>query len=86
MKFASKGVQPESKIISKLKNITDTNFGHVDFQEFKRRMYGQDGPLPIPIARQIMRNGIFQATGFPPTLECAELMIECTKHYNAEER
>jgi hypothetical protein len=50
MKFANKGVQPESKIVSKLKNITDTNLGHVDFQEFKRRMYGQDGTLPTPIA------------------------------------
>jgi hypothetical protein len=86
MKFASKGVQPESKIVSKLKNITDTNLGHVDFQKFKGRMYRQDGPLPTHIAHRMMRNEIVQAARFPPTMECAELMVECARHYDAQER
>lgn len=33
-----------------------------------------------------MRNGIVQAAGFPPAMECAELMFECAIHYNAQER
>lgn len=86
MKFANKGLQPESKINSKWKNATDTNLGHVDFKYFKRRMYGQDGFLPTPITRWMMRNGIVQAVGFPPAMECAELMVECAIHYNAQER
>lgn len=85
MKFASKGLQPKSKINSKWKNVTNTNLGHVDFKDFKKRMYEQDGFLPTPIARW-MQNGIVQAVGFPPTVECAELMVECTIHYNAQER
>jgi hypothetical protein len=86
MKFASKGVQLESKIVSKWKNITDTNLGHVDFQEFKRRMYGQKKPLPTHIACRMMRNRIVQAVGFPSTVECAELMVECARQYDAQER
>jgi hypothetical protein len=59
---------------------------HVDFQEFKRKMYGQDGPLLTHIARRMMRNGTVQAARFLPTVECAELMVECARHYDTQER
>lgn len=85
MKFASKGAQRETKINSKWKNVVDTDLGHVDFDEFKKRMYGQNG-LPTPIAKRIVRNGIFQAAGFPPAMDCAELMVECAIHYDAQKR
>lgn len=58
MKFANKGVQLKSKIKSKWKNITDTDLGHVDMEEFKKRMYGHDGHIPTPIAHKMMHNGI----------------------------
>lgn len=50
MKFANKGMQPESKITSKWRKVGDTNLGHVNFKEFRRRMYGHEGYLPMPIA------------------------------------
>lgn len=37
MKFANKGLQPESKINSKWKNVTDTNLEQVDFKDFSKR-------------------------------------------------
>lgn len=57
--------------------------GHVDFQEFKRRIYGQNGTLSTNIARRMMRNEIVQVAGFPPAVECAELIVECARHYDA---
>lgn len=86
MKFASKGAQPQSKIKSKWENIVDTDLGHVDFDDFKKRMYRSDGCLPTPIARRMMCNGIVHAAGFPPAKECLEFMVECALHYNAQER
>lgn len=86
MKFASKGVQPQSKIKSKWEHVVDTDLGHVDLEDFRKRMYGTDGRLPTPIAMRMMRNGIVHAAGFPPAKECPELMVECALHYNARDR
>lgn len=86
MKFASKGTQPESKITSKWRKVGNTNIGHVDFKDFKRRMYGHDGYLPTTIARRMMRNGIVQEAGFPPAIECSELIVECAIYYNAQDK
>lgn len=86
MKFASKGAQLKSKAKSKWKNITNTDLGHVDMEEFKKRMYGHDGHIPTPIARRMMQNGIVQAAGFPPAKECVELIVECVLHYKAQSR
>lgn len=64
----------------------DTNLGHVDLEDFRKRMYGTDGRLPTPIAMRMMRNGIVHAAGFPPAKECPELMVECALRYNARDR
>lgn len=34
----------------------------------------------------MMRNGVVQAAGFPPAKECAELIVDCAIHYNAQSR
>lgn len=37
MKFNNKGPQLESKIVTKWKKVGDTNLGHVDLKDFKKR-------------------------------------------------
>lgn len=71
MKFqVDKDSPPESKMKSKWKLVGDTNLEHINLREFKKRMYGLD------------RNGIVQAAGFLPVMQCTELVVGCSKHYN----
>lgn len=86
MKFSSKGTRPKSKITLKWRKVGDTKLGHVDFKDFKRRMYGHDVYLPTTIAQRMMRNRIVQEIGFPLAVECSELIVECAIHYNARKR
>ncbi|XP_057836353.2 uncharacterized protein LOC131046593 [Cryptomeria japonica] len=74
MKFNKKKPKLESKIQTKWRKVSDIDFGHVDIEDFKKRTYESDDCLPSPLARKMMRNGIVHAAGFPPAMQCYELM------------
>lgn len=40
MKYDLKGIWPESKIASAWAKIGDTNLGHMDYDDFHQRMFG----------------------------------------------
>lgn len=86
MKYDYKGVLPESKINSKWKKVGDTNLGHVDIGDFKKQMYGLDGRLPSTIASKMMHNKIVEGTCFPLAIQCNELIVECARHCDPQER
>lgn len=83
MKFqVDKDAPPESRMNSKWKNISDTNLGHINLREFKKRMFGLDNLVPTVTARKMKKSGIVHVVGFLPTMQCTELVAECARHYN----
>lgn len=85
MKFqVDKDSPSESKINSKWKQVGDTNLGHINLREFKKRMHDTDTQLPTTIEKKMIRNGIVQAASFLPAMQCTKLIAECFKHYNPE--
>lgn len=86
IKNEQKGFLPESKIISKWREVSDTNLGTFKLEEFMKRIFGHDGhPLSI-VTKKIVRSGIVAVVGFPSAIHFLELIIECAKHYNAKRR
>lgn len=83
MKFDFKEVLLETKIASYWGNVGDTILGHIDLEEFKKRMTGTN---PSKLARKMVRNGLVQAAGFPPSIQCPKMIVECAKHYKFDER
>lgn len=86
MKALLKGFYPESQITSRWRKIGDTNLEQFDLTKFKRRMFGTHEQMLSPMATNMIKNGICQAAGFPPAVQCSELMVECAKHNNSKER
>lgn len=83
MKFqVDKDAPPESRMTSKWKNVSNTNLGHINLREFKKRMFGLDNLVPTTTAQKMMKSGIVHAAGFLPTMQCTELVVECARHYN----
>lgn len=83
MKEDQKNEELETKIVSKWSNIGDTNLGNFSVKKFREVPYiGK----PSPVARRIVGSGIIKAAGFPPAIQCHELMIECARHYDPQSR
>lgn len=83
MKEDQKTEEVETKIVSKWSNIGDTNLGNFSTKKFREVPYiGK----PSPVARRIIESGIIKAAGFPPAVQCHELMIECARHYDPQSR
>lgn len=59
---------------------------HLDRKRMKRRMYGMKNQLPSRLVVNIMKSGIYHAAGFPPSIQCNELMVECARHYDPQFR
>lgn len=57
--------------------------GHVDYDDFKQRMFG-DAQTPLP--KVITHKGLAQVVGFPPSIQCHELVMECVRHYDSNKR
>lgn len=49
-------------------------------------MFGVKNHLSSTLSANIMKSGIYQATGFPPSVQCNELVLECVKHYDPRTR
>lgn len=86
IKNEMKGFLPESKVISKWKEISDTNLETFQLGAFRNRIFGTVGCASSPTAVKFVKSGIVSADGFPPTVQCLELILECAKHYNPERR
>lgn len=64
IKSLKKSFIPESKIVSKFGNLTDTNLGPFNHEAFMRRMYGQGGNLPTEASRNIVKSKLYAVVGF----------------------
>lgn len=58
MRYQYKGQVHESKISSRWDQVRDTDLGHINLGDFKRRIYN---PLATDKAMRMIRNGIAQA-------------------------
>lgn len=72
---------PKSKITFFWSEVTDTNVGLWDYEEFKERMAADDLPL---VAKRMMESGLSHVDGFPSTVQCYELVLKCAKHYDQD--
>lgn len=57
---------------------------YLDKKRMKWRMYGMKNQLPSPLTVNIMKNGIYHTAGFPPSIQCNELMVDCARHYDPQ--
>lgn len=83
MKYDFKRRILESNIISCWVKVGDINMVHVDYEDFKQRMYCYS---PTPLEKRLVEKQFAQADGFPPLVECPELIIECSKHYDSNNK
>lgn len=86
IKQLKKSFIPESKFVSKIGGLTDTNLGSFNLEAFKRRIYGQGGYSPSVTSHNIVRSGLYAAVGFPPAIRCSELIMECANYYRPDHR
>lgn len=84
IKQLKKSFLPESKFVSKLGGLTDTNFGSFNLKAFKRRIYGQGGYPPSVTSHNTVRSRLYATAGFPPTIRCSELIMECANYYRSD--
>lgn len=86
IKAEMKGFLPHSRLNSRWEEISDTNLGTFNLAAFKIRMFGTAGHGPSPIAVKIVKSGIVATAGFPPTIQCSDLVQECATHYKLERK
>lgn len=70
---------PESKVSSVWSEVSDTNVGAWRYEEFKQRTAKKN--------LSVLRNGMIKSrlvhvAGFPPTIQCYELILECARQYD----
>lgn len=86
IKKLSKPFLPESKFTSKLGKLADTNLGSFNMEAFKSRKMGVGNHRPSVTSHNIVRSGQYAAAGFPPAIQCPELMMECANCYDPDHR
>lgn len=77
IKKLHKSFLPESKFVSKLGGLINTNLGSFNLRALRNRMYGQGDHSSSIIAHNIMKSGLCAVVGFPPAIRCLELIMEC---------
>lgn len=55
-------------------------------KQMRWRMFGVKNHLPSTLSASTMKSGIYNATGFPPSIQYSELVIECVKHCDPQTR
>lgn len=86
IKKLSKTFLPKSKFTSKLGELNDTNLSSYNLGALTGRMYGIGGHPPSVTAHQIMKSGLYAVVGFPPAIQCPELILECANCYRPKRR
>lgn len=79
IKMEIKNKISESKITSIWSEVTDTNVGLWDYEEFKARIAVQNLPL---LAKRTLELGLAHVVGFPSTMQCYKLVLKCARHYD----
>lgn len=74
MKYQFQGDPLHSKVTTDWKEITDTNIGQVDMDEFTQRVRVNPTTKNVRLIRQ---SGIAKAASFPPSLVAPELVMAC---------
>lgn len=54
----------------------------LNMDQMRQRMFGIGNQIPSPTYANIMRSGIYQATGFPQSIQCSELVLKCARCYD----
>lgn len=72
---------PNSKLASVWSEVSDTNVGAWRYEEFKERIAQRD--LSV-LTKGMVKSGLDHVAGFPPAVQCYELILECARHYNPD--
>lgn len=84
----AQGYLPPSKLVSKDREITDTDLGHVDLRAptilWLGRMTNTQGRTYW--ATSLVNSGLVQAAGFPISLQSPELVMACAENYKPDDR
>lgn len=83
MKYQFQGEPLHSKVSTDWKEIVKTNIGHIDIDEFKKRV--KINPT-TKNARLIRQSRITKVVGFPPSLIAPELVRACQQAYELDTR
>lgn len=81
IKLDIKSKVPESKITYVWLEVTDTNVGLWNYEEFKGRTSAEDPPL---VTRRMKESSLSHVAGFPSMVQCYELVLECARHYDQD--
>lgn len=79
IKLDTKTKIPESRFLSIWSEVTETNVGKWDYEEFKARMEATD---PSILVRRMLDSGLAHVVGFPSIVQCYELFLECARNYD----
>ncbi|KAH9296790.1 hypothetical protein KI387_028472, partial [Taxus chinensis] len=83
LKYEFQGIIPPSSIKSAYDNITDTNLGHINVQQFCDRVKAEGKTI---FSDRLYHSGLPQAAAFPVSVQCLKLVIACAEHYDPERR
>lgn len=81
MKYKFQGEPLNSKVTTDWREISDTNLGHIDIDEFKQRVWIKP---TIENARKIRSSGLAKVFSFLPTLVAPELVMACKEVYQED--
>lgn len=70
---------PESKISFVWSEVSDTNVGAWRYEEFKQRTTEKN----LSVLRNgMMKSRLVHVAGFPPAIQCYELILDCAQQYD----
>ncbi|GLJ15555.1 hypothetical protein SUGI_0255510 [Cryptomeria japonica] len=82
MRDQIQGATPQPQIWLKYGVIFDANLGHVDMDDFHKRISAENALLWV----QNIVSGLHRADGFLMFLESPKLMLECVHYYDEGRR
>ena len=83
MKYKYKRVDYAPILKSTLLDIGDTILGNVYLQDFWSSLVNEE---KTPLARKILESGLAQVGEHPISVQCLDLVLECTKAYHPNTR
>lgn len=79
IKLDMKRKVPKRNLVSIWSEITNTNVGKWDYEEFKARMSVEN---PSLLTSRLVNSKFAHVDCFRPIVQCYELVLECRRHYD----
>ncbi|XP_059073321.1 uncharacterized protein LOC131874098 [Cryptomeria japonica] len=85
MKYQYEGHNLASKLEDEVQWVTDTEIGHIEFEDIKTQLQREPHALEAPYKR-IKRLGLVEAIVFPQAMQSPKLIMTIAKYYQQEMR